>query len=304
MEFTLKTLTRSLYACLILGLSNQAFASSALVLQTDFGLKDGAVSEMKGVSFNVDNQLRIFDLTHEIPAYNIWEASYRLYQTAAYWPQGTVFVNVVDPGVGTARKSVVLKTKTGQYFVSPDNGSLGLVAQKFGIESVREIDESVNRLKGSAGSYTFHGRDVYAYTGARLAAGVITFAEVGPELPKQVESIPYQKPEVKNDELLGNISILDIQYGNVWSNINSDLLEQIKVKTGDVLCVQIKQAQQVKYTGKAPYVNSFGDVADGKPLIYVNSLMNVSIALNMANFSTKYHVYSGPDWSITIKKCN
>ena len=300
----MKTLTRSLYACLILGLSNQAFASSALVLQTDFGLKDGAVSEMKGVSFNVDNQLRIFDLTHEIPAYNIWEASYRLYQTAAYWPQGTVFVNVVDPGVGTARKSVVLKTKTGQYFVSPDNGSLGLVAQKFGIESVREIDESVNRLKGSAGSYTFHGRDVYAYTGARLAAGVITFAEVGPELPPQVESIPYQKPEVKNNELLGNIPILDIQYGNVWSNINSDLLQQIKVKTGDVLCVQIKQAQQIKYTGKAQYVNSFGDVANGKPLIYVNSLMNVSIALNMANFSTKYHVYSGPDWSIAIKRCN
>nr|MBP7847537.1 SAM-dependent chlorinase/fluorinase [Burkholderiales bacterium] len=92
--------------------------------------------------------------------------------------------------------------------------------------------------------------------------------------------------------------------GNVWSNINSDLLQQIKVKTGDVLCVQIKQAQQVKYTGKAPYVNSFGDVADGKPLIYVNSLMNVSIALNMANFSTKYQVYSGPDWSIAIKRCN
>lgn len=296
-------LIRNLCTCLILSTATQVYATNALVLQTDFGLKDGAVSEMKGVAFGIDNQLKIFDLTHEIPAYNIWDASYRLYQTAAYWPQGTVFVSVVDPGVGTNRKSVVLKTKTGQYFVSPDNGSLTLVAQKFGIESIREINESVNRLTGSAGSYTFHGRDVYAYTGARLAAGVITFNQVGPELPKQIISIPYQKPEIINNELLGNIPILDIQYGNVWSNINAESLQQIKVKTGDILCVQIKQGNTIKYSGKAPYVNSFDDVADKKPLIYVNSLMNVSIALNMANFSVTHRVYSGPDWSITVKKC-
>lgn len=149
---------RNLTLCLCLSIATSVFAEEALVLQTDFGLKDGAVSAMKGVAFGVDKQLKIYDLTHEIPAYNIWEASYRLYQTAEYWPQGTVFVSVVDPGVGTDRKSVVLKTKTGQYFVSPDNGTLTLVAQKFGIDSVRQIDEKVNRLKGSEKSYTFHGR--------------------------------------------------------------------------------------------------------------------------------------------------
>jgi S-adenosylmethionine hydrolase len=95
-------------------------------------------------------------------------------------------VSVVDPCVGTDRKSVVLKTKTGQYFASPDNGTLTLVAQKFGIDSVRQIDEKVNRLKGSEKSYTFHGRDVYAYTGARLAAGVIDYAQVGPLLESKV----------------------------------------------------------------------------------------------------------------------
>src|SRR6476659_7135406 len=73
-----------------------------VVLQTDFGLKDGAVSEMKGVAMGVSPDLKLFDLTHEIPAYNIWEASYRLYQTINYWPKGTVFVSVVDPGVGTS----------------------------------------------------------------------------------------------------------------------------------------------------------------------------------------------------------
>lgn len=127
--------------------SSSAYADNALILQTDFSLKDGAVSAMKGVAFGVDHNLKIFDLTHEIPPYNIWEGAYRLYQTANYWPQGSVFVSVVDPGVGTDRKSVVLKTKNGQYFVSPDNGTLTLVAESLGIESVRQIDEKTNRLK-------------------------------------------------------------------------------------------------------------------------------------------------------------
>src|SRR5690349_9631009 len=98
-----------------------------VVFQSDFGLKDGAVSAMKGVSMEVDPNLKLYDLTHEIPAYNIWEAAYRLQQTAPFWPAGTVFVSVVDPGVGTSRKSVVLKTKTGHYFVTPDNGTLTLI---------------------------------------------------------------------------------------------------------------------------------------------------------------------------------
>src|SRR5688572_3877235 len=187
-----------------------------VVFQTDFGLKDGAVSAMKGVATGVDADLQLHDLTHEIPAYNIWEAAYRLEQTAPYWPAGTVFVSVVDPGVGTSRKSVVLKTKTGHFFVTPDNGTLSLISQSLGIESVREIDEVLNRRKNSQASYTFHGRDVYAYTGARLAAGVINFEEVGKELPSKVVTIPYQKAVYQGDSIMGNIPILDVQYGNIW----------------------------------------------------------------------------------------
>src|SRR5476649_2055547 len=132
-----------------------------VVFQSDFGLKDGAVSAMKGVAMGVSTDLKLFDLTHEIPAYNIWEAAYRLEQTVPYWPAGTVFVSVVDPGVGTTRKSVVLKTKTGQYIVTPDNGTLTLIAASQGIAERSEIDENVNRRKGSERSFTFHGRDVY-----------------------------------------------------------------------------------------------------------------------------------------------
>ncbi len=292
----------ALFLSACIGLSS-VYANNALILQTDFGLKDGAVSAMKGVAFSVDSNLKIFDLTHEIPPYNIWEGAYRLYQSASYWPQGSVFVSVVDPGVGTKRKSVVLKTKNGQYFVSPDNGTLTLVAQTFGIDSVREIDEKANRLKGSEKSYTFHGRDVYAYTGARLASGAITFDQVGPELPAKVVEIPYQQAKATKGEVKGNIPILDIQYGNVWSNISDKLLNQAKIKRNDILCVTISKGSKKKYEGKMPYVASFGGVLKGQPLVYLNSLLNVSVALNMDNFAQKYQIKSGADWNIDIKKC-
>ena len=148
-------------------LSAPAFGEGPLVFQSDFGEKDGAVAAMRGVAVSVSPSLRLYDLTHQIPTFNIWEASLRLIQTVEYWPEGTVFVSVVDPGVGTNRKSVVLKTKTDHYIVTPDNGTLTFVAEQLGIAELREIDEAVNRLASSEESYTFHGRDVYAYTGAR-----------------------------------------------------------------------------------------------------------------------------------------
>ncbi|GAA7178460.1 S-adenosyl-l-methionine hydroxide adenosyltransferase family protein [Helicobacter pylori] len=298
----MKKTISALFLSACIGLSS-VYADNALILQTDFSLKDGAVSAMKGVAFSVDSNLKIFDLTHEIPPYNIWEGAYRLYQTASYWPQGSVFVSVVDPGVGTKRKSVVLKTKNGQYFVSPDNGTLTLVAQTLGIDSVREIDEKANRLKGSEKSYTFHGRDVYAYTGARLASGAITFEQVGSEIPAKVVEIPYQKAKATKGKVKGNIPVLDIQYGNVWSNISDKLLNQAKIKRNDILCVTISKGSKKKYEGKMPYVASFGGVLEGQPLVYLNSLLNVSVALNRGNFAQKYQIKSGADWNIDIKKC-
>src|SRR5688572_21382479 len=166
--------------------AGSATKQSVLVLQSDFGVLDGAVASMKGVAVGVSPDLQIYDLTHEIEPYNIWQGALRLAQTAEYWPSGTVFASIVDPGVGTERKSIVLKTKSGHYFVTPDNGTLTFVAPRLGIETVREIDEAINRRMESEKSFTFHGRDVYAYTAARLAAGVITFEQVGPEDRKSV----------------------------------------------------------------------------------------------------------------------
>lgn len=284
-------------------ISGFAFGQSrALVFQSDFGLKDGAVAAMKGVAYSISHDLAMFDVTHEIPAYNIWEAAYRLNQTASYWPAGTVFVSVVDPGVGSSRRSVVMKSKSGHFFVTPDNGTLTLVAESLGIEEVRVIDETRNRLKNSNESYTFHGRDVYAYTGARLAAGIISFQQVGDSVFHNVSRLPYEKARNESGVIFGTIDILDIQYGNLWTNIGKDILNQVGIKTGDVLQVRILNTGKIAYEGKIVFGSTFAAVAEGKPVAYLNSLLKLAIAVNQGSFAGKYRIGSGSEWSIQIRK--
>jgi len=290
-----------LFAVIIL-IPAVVWSADPLVLQSDFGVKDSAVASMKGVAVSVSRDLDIYDLTHEVPTYNIWEASLRLAQAAEYWPQGTVFVSVVDPGVGTERKSVVLKTKSGHYFVSPDNGSLTAVAEQLGVEAVREIDEATNRLANSEKSYTFHGRDVYAYTGARLAAGVISFMEVGRELPAEVLSIPYQKPCVDQGRVYGNIEILDPQFGNIWTNIDRETFKTLELKPGDKVSIEISNDDNIVLTQTLPYFLTFGRVPVGKPLLYLNSVNKVALAINQGNYSKTFGIRSGASWNIRIEK--
>ncbi|MGZ8524567.1 MAG: SAM hydrolase/SAM-dependent halogenase family protein [Chitinophagaceae bacterium] len=276
--------------------------SGAVVIQTDFGVKDGAVAAMKGVAIGVDHDLVLVDLTHEIPAYNIWEAAYRLNQVISFWPANTVFVSVVDPGVGTERRSIVVKTKKGHYIVTPDNGTTTLVAESEGIDAVRLIDEKINRREGSDSSYTFHGRDVYMYTAARLASGKISFEEVGPAMNEPLKAISYQRAILENESLKGNIPVLDPQYGNVWTNIPDSIIKRAGIKTGDLLSIRISFKDSIVYSAKVPFANTFGAVAEGKPLGYLNSLMNFSLAINMGNFAEQFKIATGPDWTISVKK--
>jgi hypothetical protein len=279
-----------------------ALADSPLVFQSDFGTRDAAVAAMKGVAVGVSPDLPIFDVTHEIPAYDIWEAALRLVQAAEYWPEGTVFVSVVDPGVGTERKSIAMRSRSGHFFVTPDNGTLTFIAEQLGVDEVREIDEAVNRLANSEASYTFHGRDVYAYTGARLAAGVIGFDEVGRKLPRRVVSIPYQRAVFESGTLKGNVPILDVQYGNVWTNIDRQTFVKLGVETGGTVHVRIRNGDEEVYEGTVPYHPTFGSVAVGEPLLYLNSLNDVSLAINQGDFAEKHNIQSGASWSIEITK--
>lgn len=285
-----------------LALAGAADHARALVIQTDFGAKDGAVAAMKGVAVGVDPRLPIFDLSHENTPFDIWEAAYRLKQTAPYWPAGTVFISVVDPGVGTARASVVLQTKSGHYFVGPDNGAWTLVAEDLGIAAVRRIDEQLNRRAGSEKSYTFHGRDIYAYTGARLAAGVITFEQVGPLLQPEVVRLPYQKAARDGAALHGAIPLIDFHYGNVWTNIPDALFAELKPRIGDKFHVAILHDGTPVYQGVMPYARTFGDVPAGAPLLYLNSLLDVAFALNQGNFSRQHGLSSGSGWTVRITR--
>lgn len=274
---------------------------SPLVYLTDFSQRDGAVSAMKGVAFGVSPKLAQFDLTHEVPPFNIWEGACRLKQTAAYWPSNTVFVCVVDPGVGTERKSVVCRTQSGHTFVGPNNGLFTFVPETLGTTAVREIDLDRHRLPGSAESYTFHGRDVFAYAGARIAAGQLAFDEVGPVLTEGVLRIPHQAPELRGGSLHGTIPVIDVQYGNVWSNIDRETFARLGTRIGDRFSVRIRKAGKTVGRFEAPYVATFGDVPSGQPLLFLNSLLEVSVALNQASLAAKYRVGSGPDWSLEIR---
>ena len=274
-----------------------------LIFQTDFGYADGAVSAMYGVAESVSPDLRIYDLTHDIPQYDIWEASYRLIQTVGYWPAGSVFVSVVDPGVGSTRRSIAVKTHGGQYLITPDNGSLTHIKRVVGLAGAREIDEAVNRLPGSGESYTFHGRDIYAYTGARLAAGIINFEGVGPEVdPASVIELPVLPAQLEGEEVTGTIDVLDVRFGSLWTNIPRELFLALGVGHGGRVEVSIRNETRVVYRNSIPYAKSFADVYVGEQLIYVNSLDNMAIAINQGNFARAFSIGTGNTWQVTLRR--
>lgn len=277
--------------------------NNPLVLQTDFGLSDGAVSAMYGVAISVDPSLRIFNLTHEIPPYNIWDASYRLSQTIDYWPEGTIFISVVDPGVGTERLSVVARTESNHYIVTPNNGTLTHIASRIGIAEVRKIDENMNRLPRSGESYTFHGRDVYAYTGARLGSNTISFKEIGPSVDvKKVITLPLPNPSYENGVIAGNIDILDVRFGNLWTNIDREMFIQEGNSYGDWVEVSIENERKKKYQNHILFGRSFAETRLGEPLLFVNSLDKLAVAINQGSFANAYQIETGSDWRIYIKK--
>ncbi|UXR47690.1 S-adenosyl-l-methionine hydroxide adenosyltransferase family protein [Staphylococcus simulans] len=277
--------------------------SNNLILQSDFGIEDGAVSAMKGVARMVSDNIFISDLTHDIPPYDIWVASYRLYQTVKYWPKGTVFVSVVDPGVGSDRRSIACLTKTGHYIITPDNGSLTHILHYEGIELVIAIDEVKSRLPHSEESHTFHGRDIYAYNGARLAAGQIEFEDLGQSIDlDSIKQLPINDSRQEGDTLIGYIDVLDIRFGSLWTNIPLSYFKENDIHHGDNLIVTIYNRENKVYQNIMKFVRSFADVNIGEPLVYINSLVNIGVAVNQNSFSKLYHIGTGNDWRIEITK--
>ncbi len=281
-----------------------AKTKSAIVMSTDFG-KGISVSTMQGVCMMIDPQLRVFDCAHNIGEFDTYEASISLNYIIPFWPKGTVFISVVDPGVGSNRRAVVAKLSNGSYIVTPDNGSLTHAKLNIGIEEVRIIDEDKNRLKGTEKCSIFHGRDLFAYCGAKLASGVITYEEVGPKYCVEDiimhEIVPYTDTD---EAITGMIDAVDYHFGLICSNIPADVFEKNNINFGDVMELTIynKKEDKVYFKEAVPYMKSFAAVDEGKPLLMVSETLHIQTALNRDNMSEKYKIKSGSDWFMKITK--
>lgn len=279
------------------------FDKPILVFQTDFTYAEGAVSSMYGVVKCVDRELEIFDGTHQLPQYDTWSASYRLYQSLQFWPKGTIYVSVVDPGVGTSRRACVAKTVDGYYIVTPDNGSLTHIKKFVGIEAVREIDESVNRLKSTRGVAIFHGRDLFGYTAARLANGIIDFEGVGPEYPvEEIVEHEILEPTITTGKAEGIFEINDPNFGNLWTNIPTEQFMEAGFHYGDTLHTVIRHDGKVVFEQDLLFEKSFGYVKKGDVMIYNNELMKVALAVCQGSLCKQHNLDFGPDWTIEFTK--
>jgi S-adenosyl-L-methionine hydrolase (adenosine-forming) len=251
---------------------------------TDFGVVDDSVAICKGVMYSITPNLRIVDLTHQVKVFSIADGARFLYGATAYYPSGTVFVVVIDPGVGTTRKAIVAKSKRGQYFVLPDNGLMTLVQDRDGIEAVHEI---TNRdwMIGAALSSTFHGRDIFSPVGAHLARGE-DWTQVGPEVAAQsLVRLDLKTATLEARGLSGEVIATDGPFGNLVTNIKGEEFLKLGYERGQEVPVTIGSREM-----SIPFVKTFGDVPLNKPLLYIDSRGRLGLAVNQGSFAAAYGI--------------
>jgi len=253
-----------------------------IVFMTDFGTANDAVAICKAVMLGIAPAARIMDITHQVTPFQIEEGSRFLEAVSPYYPAGTVFVAVIDPGVGTSRRAIIVKSKKGQYFVLPDNGLVTPVIERDGLESAREITNPSWMIQ-SAISSTFHGRDIFSPAAAHLAAGW-DFNLVGPEVPQLVRLAP--KTSATTDKgIAGDIIGLDDPFGSLVTDIPGEEFKKLGYNLGDKVRVELNKKQVI-----LPYVKTFMDVPVGDSLLYVDSRGRVGVAINQGNYSKKFNI--------------
>jgi S-adenosylmethionine hydrolase len=253
-----------------------------IVFMTDFGTANDAVAICRAVIFNIVPDVRLTDITHQVTPFSIEEASRFLAGVTPYYPAGTVFLVVVDPGVGTSRKAVIVKSKKGQYFVLPDNGLITPVIERDGFDSAREITNRDWMIQAAVSS-TFHGRDIFSPAAAHLAAGW-DYHLAGPEVAQLVQLMP--KSSTTTDKgIEGDIIGLDDPFGSLVTDIPLEEFKKLGYNLGDKVTVQIN-----KKSVSLPYVKTFMDVPVGELLLYIDSRGRAGIAINQGNYSKKFDV--------------
>jgi S-adenosylmethionine hydrolase len=264
-----------------------------IVFLSDFGTIDDAVAICKGVMLTISPDAEIVDLTHQVTPFSVSEGARLLARTAPYYPAGTVFIAVIDPGVGTDRKPVVVKTWRGQYFVLPDNGLATPLVDRDGLAGAREI-ANPSWLIGSKRSSTFHGRDVFSPVAAHQARGD-DWTRVGPPLAT-LSRLELPKAVVDERGISGSVVALDGPYGNLVTNIAGDDFRRLGYGPGDAVRVKLG-AQELA----VPYAATFGDVPVGRELLFIDSRGVVSLAINQGNFA-RSHGIDPPVGLVVLRK--
>jgi S-adenosylmethionine hydrolase len=251
-------------------------------LLSDFGLKDSYVAEVKAVILRICPDAQIVDISHEVTKFDVRMGAFLLASAVPYFPKGTVHVAVVDPGVGTKRRPIIVETKRG-FLVGPDNGVLMLAAEKEGVKNVFMIDNP--RFMLAKVSKTFHGRDVFAPVAAFLAKGRLP-SEMGPRITNY--AVPdFSKPLTKKSALTGMVLHVD-DFGNTITNISSNELERIKAKTGDRLLVKLgKMSHMIKYC------SAYGEVGANELLAIVGGHGFLEISVNQGDAAERLDVTAG-----------
>jgi len=257
-------------------------ATPIIVFMTDFGTANDAAAICRAVMVSIAPQARIMDITHQVTPYSIEEGSRFLAAVSQYYPAGTVFVAVIDPGVGTSRKAIIVKSRKGQYFVVPDNGLVTPVLERDGLESAREITNQ-NWMIQAPISSTFHGRDIFSPAAAHLAAGW-EFNLVGPEVRQLVRLTP-KAPAITDKGIAGDIIALDDPFGSLVSDIPGYDFKNLGYSLGDKVRIEINKKPVI-----LPYVKTFMDVSVGDSLLFIDSRDRVSISVNQGNYSKKFNI--------------
>lgn len=275
-----------------------------IVMQSDFGMDSGLVACMHGICKMIDPELETYDITHLIPAFDIREASYCLQYTVPCWPAGTVFVSVVDPGVGTSRRACVAKLKNGSYVVTPDNGTLTFLHDMIGVEEIREIDEGTNRYQKTKNVSVFHGRDLFAYCAAKLASGKITYEEVGEAYPiEEIVLHELYRAEVANGDVTAMIQGYD-PFGSAELSVRNEQFVQAGFQLGEMLKVSVYEAEKCVLDREILYERSFGYVPKGEDVLFQDLASFVTIAANEANFKRKYGLCEEKAYRVRIQRVN
>jgi S-adenosylmethionine hydrolase len=277
-------------------------ARHPLLLMTDFGLRDRFVASMKGVAAGVDASLAIYDLSHDIAPFDILEGAVTLADTLPWWPAGSVAVAVVDPGVGTDRLALGMRTRSGHLVVAPDNGLLSFVEQDIGFDEVRVIEERMHRLPGSHDFHTFHGRDLFVWCGARLAAGRIGLSDLGLLARKEPLRLDNIQPTVKGAVVQGIAVKVEQPFGNLCTNIRPVHMKQAGLHPGDRLRFSLRQGKRVLWQDTAPWVETFGRAAPDALLAYTDSAGRIGLALNRGNLAHSAGLSAGTDRVLEVRK--